>query len=212
VSGTATIAHTGESAKAYFDRLKQERDAASAPEVQYEQARVGVTRPGRLLGPEAIKRLPSRSTVAQIVKRLHAASWDVRVAWSKAYVTSVRYVDDSAEDAAEPHQKGDVRYPGHFLETLVLLAAKKVEGGSMAMSASFTKKGAGSWSFEGAETYDPWLERVWRSSQTKPRPQRDWEKADDVPAPIGLTEWLKIVAPTAAELKKKQREKETVND
>ena len=188
----------------YFVDLK----ASMAPagdededEAAEDDREVEVLEPARLLAEEERAAMRGTSRVRQLDKRLTAAGWDVRVFRSLANVPPVLYLSDSKEGSASEHRKGDVRFEGYELETLILAASKKSADGAegLYLRAVWTSKDG----FCGATTSDPFLGREWRPTSDKPRKPRAWEKDEGVEPPLGLKQWLDIVAPTAATKAKK---------
>lgn len=151
------------------------------------------------------KTLSARSAPAQLAKRLTEAGWTVRVQMSRVRVAAVLYINGSPEGTPPEkyHSAGDVRYPEHELETWCVLGVKRMPSGRLgfACEATWTSKQG----FVSAETHDPILKRERRTTSLKPRKPRDWEKEEGITGPLGLNQWLAIVAPKP-EPKKKMKE------
>jgi hypothetical protein len=184
----------------YFVDLKA--SAQPAEEEEEPEATVAITTPAYDLSVNESAALNARSAPAQLVKRLRTAGWEVTVRRSVADVAAVLYLNDSDEDAAEEHRKGDVRYAAHELETLAVIGIKRNPAGNPALvvDAAWTSKGG----FSGATTFDPVLGQVWRSTVAKPRKPREWEKAAGAQPPWGLTQWMDAVCPKPEPKAKKE--------
>ncbi len=190
---------------AYFREVKASGNYAQNsdgdPEDE-EPAEREIIIPGYDMTDEEIAALSARGTVAQTVKRLRAAGWEVRVRRSLVRVPAVLYLSDSEEKSEKPHMAGDVRFPEHELETYALLGVKRGPDGrvGLAVDATWTSKGG----FQGATTFDPVLAKVWRSGVMKPRPQNEIEVEDGITPPLGLKQWLDIVASRSKKAKLKE--------
>lgn len=193
----------------YFDRMRAERAAAEATEEEVDMTPV-ILRSGRVLSDRALQHL--KGAPGALVKRLRSQGWDVRVGWARCFMPAVLYAANSKEGGASEYNKGDVRYPAHRLETFIVSGRKLAEANSMAIEATWTRKEGLTFSFQGARTRDPILGEEWRPRAASPRPQLDWEKAEGVTPPMGLSQWLAIVAPTAAELKKRQQAQQQMKE
>lgn len=184
--------------EAYFKQLNA---PAEQPEDDLEEGKIEemeVMEPAHEL--EDPKKAPGPA--GTLVRRVLTREWNARVQMSKVRVPAVLYASNSDEGAKAAYNKGDVRYAEHTLEVVCVLAEKRAFGKMFACMATWERKSGGSWKFRGATTSDPYLGEVWRPSKLKPRPQRKWEAEDDVPAPIGLDQWIDIVAPKPAPKRK----------
>ena len=166
-----------------------------------------ILRTGRTLTDRALAHL--KGAPSAVIKRLIGCGWEVRVGWAKCFIPAVRYAAASKEGAATEYSKGDVRYASHELETFIVSARKVAPVGRMALEATWTRKNGASFTFEGARTNDPILGEEWRPKASSPRPAYEWEIEEGIEPPVGFNTWLKMVAPTAAETKKRKAEKET---
>ena len=164
-----------------------EEDEEPEPEVEVLEA-------GHDVDPAA---LSARSKPAQVAKRLIARGWEVRARQSRVRVPAVLYKSDG-----DDHQKGDVRYPEFDLETTCLLGVKRAAGKMLAVEATWTSKEG----FVMAKTYDPFLGLEYRVGYTKGRKPNSIEVEEGMTAPIGLEQWLRMMAPTEAERKKREKE------
>lgn len=194
---------------AYFRRYDAERAAANAPEAETDATPV-ILRTGRVLSEQALQHL--KGAPAALVKRLRARGWEVRVGWARCFIPAVLYASNSKEGGASEYNKGDVRYPAHRLETFIVSGRKLADENSMAVEATWTRKEGLTFAFQGARTRDPILGAEWRPRASSPRPQLDWEKEEGVSPPMGLNQWLAIVAPTAAEVKKRQQAQQQLKE
>lgn len=185
----------GEAYWAFYNQKKAEERAAREAAEQVEQEPIQILEPGRELDASE----PVTGTIGVMRKRLSEQGWTVRVFRSVARMPAVPYLSDG-----ENHSRGDERYPAHDLETWILFAQKSAGGHSVAVRASWERKVGGSFTFTGATTYDPLAGREWRSTQLKPRKQTEIEKKEDLPPPIGLSQWLEMFAPRTATKKKKE--------
>lgn len=149
--------------------------------------------PGYDLSDEERAALSARSAPAQLAKRLTLAGWSVRVTRSLARVPAVLYRSDSVESDAVEHRAGDVRFPEHELETLVVIGEKRYPDGrpGFVVEACWTSKDG----FKGAHTYDPALGLEWRPKATISRDRNEIEVEDGVAPPLGLKQWLDMTAP-----------------
>jgi len=137
-----------------------------------------------------------------LARRLIGHGWEVEISRSLCRMSAVLFVTDSKEGAKKPHLAGDVRFDEHNLETFVIQAVKRAGGQMLALQASWELKHyvvvdkKSSSKFTGAHTYDPILGREWRTTQKGPREPREWEQQEGIEnGPLGLSEWLDIVAP-----------------
>lgn len=186
-----------------YDRMLAERAAEAAAEESEEP--IEILTPGYEM--DAAERQAVKGTAGSLNKRLTGQGWAVRMFRAVARIPAVLFVSDSEEGDVSPHRKGDVRYAAHDLETLILFAQKSAGGSSMAVHATWERKDGGSYKFAGSTTFDPVLGREWRPRASTPRPQLDWEKEEGVHPPMGLNQWLQLVAP-----KPVPKKKEAVHD
>lgn len=191
-----TIPHTGETAREYFERLKVERD--SRAESALESDPIVIIEPGREL--TEFERRALKGTIAALDKRLTAQQWTVRIFRAVARMPAVLFQSDSDEGAKSQHQRGDVRYPAHDLETWILFA----RAAATALHATWERKDGGTFKFTGAETFDPILGREWRPRASSSRPPLEWEKEQGIHPPLGLNQWLDLVAPKSVSKTKKE--------
>lgn len=144
-----------------------------------------------------------------LAKRLLGHGWDVEVQRSVVRVPATLFAADSDEGDESPHLAGDIRYEEHELETIVIQAAKRAGGQMLALQATWERKhreGKKPTSdFKGAHTYDPILGRDWRTTQKTERPPRDWEVAEGLSPPLGLEQWLDMIAPKPPKPEKKAK-------
>lgn len=178
----------------WHEYMTQMRRAAQPVETEEEvesEPEIEVLVPGRELTADEIASLNPKSRPAQIAKRLKSQGWTVRVKRSLVHVPAVLYKEDSKTGDA---QKGDVRYAEHDLETTVLLGVKRApnDRGGLAVEVTWTSKEG----FVLARTYDPYLGHEVRVGYTKGRKQNDIEREDGIQPPLGLGEWLDMMAPT----------------
>lgn len=184
----AALSPAGETWDVYFKRLKNRDAPAEEPEPEDEleviESAYELEEPQKAPG-----------AAGTLLKRLASHGWEICAQQSVVRVPAVRYASNSDEGAKVAYNKGDVRFAEHILEVVCVLGVKRAGGKMLACTATWERKEGGSWKFRGATTSDPYLGQVWRPSKLKPRPQRQWETEDDVPAPIGLDQWVAIVAP-----------------
>ncbi|WP_156496010.1 hypothetical protein [Microbacterium sp. T32] len=143
--------------------------------------------------------------VGTLARRLLGHHWEVEISRSVVHIPAVLYAADSDEGDEDPHLAGDIRYEEHDLETIVIQAAKRAGGQMLALQGTWERKhreGKKPTSdFKGARTYDPILGQEWRTTQKTPRKPRDWEASEGVSGPLGLTQWLDLVAPPSGKPK-----------
>ena len=132
-----------------------------------------------------------------IAKRLEEQDWIVEPQVARLVAPEVKYKSHSKPDAKKPHRKGDVRIASKEIIVVYLIAYKFDAEGSIGMviDVIWEKRGTGSYSMRGAQTYDPILGEEWRTGTIKPRPQRDWEIVEGIVPPMGFNQWLDVVAP-----------------
>lgn len=137
---------------------------------------------------------------AQIAKRLIAQGWEVRVTQAVCHEPAVLFMSDSEEGAKKSHVKGEVRYPAHDVTVTSVVGVKRATNGKIGliMDATWLSKGG----FAVARTLDPYLGYEVRVGFEKPRAQNDIEREDGITPPLGLGQWLDIIAPTEASKKK----------
>lgn len=164
-------------------------DASLAPEEEVAPEEIEILEPAYEL-PEPQKAPGAPGTLA---KRLASAGWSVRARASAVRAPAVLYAT-----AGDDHNKGDVRYSAHKLETFQVIGKKAASGKMLAVVAQWERKEGGGMKFTSAITHDPYLGQEYRPSVTKPRPQREWEKQEDVQPPLGLNQWLDILCPKPA--------------
>lgn len=185
---------------AYFEDMKAGQ-TESDREDDLPDEPITVLEPGRELSEIEVRGL--KGSPGSLIKRLIEHHWDIRVGHSVAQVPATLFVDST-----ESHNRGDVRYAAYVADIYEVLATKRANGGLLALHCHWKGKDGGSPSLTGARTYDPILGLEWRPRAASSRPQLDWEAKEGVAPPMGFTPWLKIVAPTKAELKKKHEAKE----
>lgn len=191
----------------YFAKYGIGRAAKLAEEPEEEaSAEPVILRTGRVLSDQALQHL--KGAPSALIKRLRPHGWEIRVGWARCFIPAVRFAANSKEGSASEHNKGDVRFPAHRLETFVVSARKTAGDAAMALEATWTRKEGLAFTFQGARTRDPILGSEWRPRAASQRPPLDWEQAEGIAPPLGLSQWLAIVAPTPAELKKRQTLKE----
>lgn len=183
----------------YFKRLRMQSAPEDEPEPEDEME---VIEPGYEL--EDPQKAPGAA--GTLLKRLAAQGWETRARMAVVRIPAVLYASNSDEGAKTTYNKGDVRFAEHVLEVVGVLGVKRAGGNMLACTAAWERKEGGSWKYRGSTTSDPYLGQVWRPSKRKPRPQRQWEIEDDVPAPIGLDNWIDIVAPKPAPKRKEKHE------
>ncbi|GAB2699369.1 hypothetical protein BKA24_001792 [Microbacterium marinum] len=218
-----TEAAPGVSWEAYFRDYHAARKAAARAKAGEDEPQEPVELAETVtaafdLTPAQIAALPPRSTPAQVCKRLTSHRWELRVQQSIVSMPPVRYVEASKEGADNDYAAGDVRYPGYYLETVAVGAVKRDATGQirLAMHATWGLKrgepidcgGGAIWlrnpgggGFQIAQTYDPLDGREIRVGYTKGREPNEIELEEEIPAPLGLKEWLADFAPTAADKK-----------
>lgn len=188
--------------EAYFAKYSVGRAVVKADEDEAPEAvPIVVLEAGRELTEIEMRAL--KGTLGGMIKRLAGHAWEIRVGRSVAQNPAVLYATNSGD-----HNKGDVRYAAYVAEVFEVFAVKRADGGVLAAHSSWTAKGAESAKLTGARTYDPILGHEWRPRTSSSRPQLDWEKDEGVTPPMGLNQWFAIVAPTPAEIKKRQATKE----
>ncbi|MFT4258027.1 hypothetical protein [Microbacterium sp.] len=180
---------------AYHKALNDEH----AEPVREPDEPIRVIQPGREL--DGTEKAALKGTLGSLFKRLNGRGWTVRVGYSRAWNPAVRYENDG-----DDYSKGDVRYAAFEADCWEVFAHKSAAGATVGLHATWAQKDGKPLSFLGARTLDPYLGEEWRPTASKPRKQRDWEAEEGVPAPMSFTEWLKLVAPTEAELKKRKKE------
>lgn len=139
---------------------------------------------------------PPRGAIATLAKRLEARGWAVTVTRSVASNPAVRYVTDS-----DGHQKGEVRYPPFIQETFVLIGEIHNGPAALVVEAVWVKKGDESLKFKEARTFDPVLGFEWRPKLRSSRKRSQIEIDEGIQPPIGLEQWLSIVAPKVGQVK-----------
>ena len=189
----------------YFRRYDAERAAAKAAKEAPEEKAPIILRTGRVLSEQAIKHLGG--SPGAVIKRLKGRGWDVRVGWAKCFMPAVLFASDSEEGAKNAHRKGDVRYPSHELETIIVSGRLVAGGGELALEATWTRKDD-ALTFRGARTRDPLDGDRWRPRFSSRRPQSSYEREFGVETLDGLSQWLKFAAPTPSEVKKRRQQKE----
>lgn len=164
--------------------------AAQRPEVKDEAApdEIEVLEAAHDISPQDAPGAPKT-----LAKRLADQGWSVRVRASAVWAPATLYATSS-----EGYNKGDIRHAAHRLETYQVIGKKVAAGQMLAVVATWERKEGRALTFSSAMTHDPYLGREYRPSVTKPRPQREWEKAEGVNAPLGLNQWLDIVCPKPA--------------
>lgn len=148
--------------------------------------------------------------VGTLARRLLGHGWEVEISRSLVHMPAVLFAADSDEGDENPHLAGDVRYEEHDLETIVIQAAKRAGGQMLALQGTWERKhreGKNPTSdFKGAYTYDPLLGREWRTTQKGPRKPRAWEQKEGIDSgPLGLSEWLDLIAPKPPKPEKKTK-------
>lgn len=137
--------------------------------------------------------------VGTLARRLLGHHWEVEISRSVVHIPAVLYAADSDEGDDDPHLAGDIRYEEHDLETIVIQAVKRASGQMLALQGTWERKhreGKKPTSeFKGAHTFDPILGREWRTTQKDPRKPRAWEMVEGLSPPLGLEQWLDMIAP-----------------
>lgn len=191
----------GRSWTEYFTdyRKAQQADLEPVDEADVEQPEI--VEPAYELTAEQIAKLPGRGTPAQVVKRLKANNWGIRVQKRVVHMPPVRYASSSEEGAKVQYQAGDIRFPDYFLEVTAVGAVKRDANGriGLAMFATWNDKNG----FQIAETYDPLDGREIRVGFTKGREPNQIEIEEGIAPPLGLKEWLLDFAPLPADQKQK---------
>ena len=142
--------------------------------------------------------LQARSTASIVGRRLDTQGWSVTAQEAILRVPAVLFKEDS-----DSHRAGDVRFPEHDVNRIVLIGTRSSAEGRilLVMQASWeSKKG-----FCGAKTFDPVLGVEWRSGYRTPRQPNEIELEDGREPPASLEQWLDIFAPTAASRKRKEK-------
>lgn len=99
----------------YGNPLPKDEDAE--PEVTITQTAVEVS-------ADDLPKLPRIINPQNLANRATAAGWDVAAMMSKSHKAAVLYVNDSEEDAKNPHRAGDVRYEAEDRTHYVLNAKR----------------------------------------------------------------------------------------
>lgn len=175
--------------KPYFKILQAPEVVEDVPDEEIE-----VLEPAYELEPQKAPGAPGT-----LAKRLAGQGWDVRVRASVVAVPAVRYVT-----AGDDHNKGDVRFAAHTLETFQVIGQKVASGKMLAVVAQWERKDGRGMKFVSATTYDPILGEKYRPTLLKPRPQRAAEKEDEIYPTPGLNQWLDAFTPKPAPKTKKK--------
>lgn len=184
-----SLSPEGLSWKTYFKHLNAP-ESDTVDELPEEE--IEVLEPARDLEPHTAPGAPGT-----LAKRLTAAGWSVRARTSVVAVPAVRYMT-----ASDDHNKGDVRFAAHVLETFQIIGQKVAGGTMLAVVAQWERKDGAGMKFISATTFDPYLSEEYRTGYSKPRKQRAWEVEEDIAPPLGLSQWLDIICPRPGAKKK----------
>lgn len=130
--------------------------------------------------------LRARSAGLILANRLATHGWTVTASMGRSRLPEVRYKKNAIDGS---HKAGDV-YRSSREETITTIVGISPDR-AYALEATWHSDG-----FSGARCFDRAEGKLtWHPTVTKPRPPRDWERAEGVAPTMGFNQWVDMACP-----------------